>query len=281
MITYRTIGKELEKELKEEFESVQKEQKKKRDKIRKKYKGKVLLPFTETSWTWSSKKLNNWFLKTSVQGKVDKPIAISHAHVISITSSGSNKYLIPRGYKPRPDGKVGGYVVSIRANVVNEIKKTLSLEESHNEIVSKIFNYTEKSVYLPCDWNIDDEEQQEKIEEKPEGYIPTAEEIWAEYEASRKKPEEKKVKRHEDLPQLILKTSLGFFLGCIREQKEVILEVFLREEDFDESSKEKIKSVINPAYELYNTNDKKRIEEIEKQIKETLQKDERVYLLYP
>ena len=274
MITYRTIGKELEKELGEELSSVQKEQKRKRDKIRKGYKGRSKLPYTETTWKWESTKLNKWFLKTSVEGKVDKPKVTSHSHVTIITSSGSNKYLIPRGYKPRPDGKVGGYVVSIKAPVVNEIKKSLELEEDHHEIVSKIFNYTEKAVYLPCDWNVDDEEPKEK----PEDYVPTVDEMWAEY-LGQGKPE--KVKKHEDLPQLILKTSLGFFLGCIREQKEIILEVFMREDEFDGESRDRIEKVINPAYEFYNTDDKERMKEIQKQIEETLVGDEEVYLLFP
>lgn len=277
MITYRTIGKELEKELGEELSSVQKEQKRKRDKIRKGYKGRSKLPYTETTWKWESTKLNKWFLKTSVEGKVDKPKVTSHSHVTIITSSGSNKYLIPRGYKPRPDGKVGGYVVSIKAPVVNEIKKSLELEEDHHEIVSKIFNYTEKAVYLPCDWNVDDEEPKEK----PEDYVPTIDEMWAEY-LGKAKPEEKpKVKKHEDLPQLILKTSLGFFLGCIREQKEIILEVFMKEDEFDGESRDRIEKVINPAYEFYNTDDKERMKEIQKQIEETLVGDEEVYLLFP
>lgn len=274
MITSRTIGKELEKELGDELKSVQKEQKHKRDKIRKKTKGRYTLPLTTVSWKWQSKRLNKWFLKTSVEGKIDKPKVTSHAHTTVITSSGSNKYIIPRGYKPRPDGKIGGYVVSIKANVVGEIKRALGFEEEYDEIVSKIFSYTEKAVYLPCEWNTDDEEQQEK----PEGYIPTADEIWAEYLGQHKV---EKVKRHEDLPQLILKTSLGFFLGCIREQKEVILEVFMKEEEFDEGSKERIRTVVNPAYELYNTRDIERAKEIEKEIKETLDGEVQVYLLYP
>lgn len=277
MITYRTIGKELEKELGEELSSVQKEQKRKRDKIRKGYKGRSKLPYTETTWKWESTKLNKWFLKTSVEGKVDKPKVTSHSHVTIITSSGSNKYLIPRGYKPRPDGKVGGYVVSIKAPVVNEIKKSLGLEEDHHEIVSRIFNYTEKAVYLPCDWNVDDEEPKEK----PEDYVPTIDEMWAEYLGQAKLEEKPKVKKHEDLPQLILKTSLGFFLGCIREQKEIILEVFMREDEFDGESKDRIEKVINPAYEFYNTDDKERMKEIQKQIEETLVGDEEVYLLFP
>lgn len=277
MITYRTIGKELEKELGEELSSVQKEQKRKRDKIRKGYKGRSKLPYTETTWKWESTKLNKWFLKTSVEGKVDKPKVISHSHVTIITSSGSNKYLIPRGYKPRPDGKVGGYVVSIKAPVVNEIKKSLGLEEDHHEIVSKIFNYTEKAVYLPCDWNVDDEEPKEK----PEDYVPTIDEMWAEYLGQAKPEEKPKVKKHEDLPQLILKTSLGFFLGCIREQKEIILEVFMKEDEFDGESRNRIEKVINPAYEFYNTDDKERMKEIQKQIEETLVGDEEVYLLFP
>ena len=277
MITYRTIGKELEKELGEELSSVQKEQKRKRDKIRKGYKGRSKLPYTETTWKWESTKLNKWFLKTSVEGKVDKPKVTSHSHVTIITSSGSNKYLIPRGYKPRPDGKVGGYVVSIKAPVVNEIKKSLGLEEDHHEIVSRIFNYTEKAVYLPCDWNVDDEEPKEK----PEDYVPTIDEMWAEYLGQAKLEEKPKVKKHEDLPQLILKTSLGFFLGCIREQKEIILEVFMREDEFDGESKDRIEKVINPAYEFYNTDDKERMKEIQKQIEETLVGAEEVYLLFP
>ena len=278
MITYRTIGKELEKELGEELSSVQKEQKRKRDKIRKGYKGRSKLPYTETTWKWESTKLNKWFLKTSVEGKVDKPKVTSHSHVTIITSSGSNKYLIPRGYKPRPDGKVGGYVVSIKAPVVNEIKKSLGLEEDHHEIVSKIFNYTEKAVYLPCDWDMDDDEEPK---ERPEDYVPTIDEMWAEYLGQTKPEEKPKVKKHEDLPQLILKTSLGFFLGCIREQKEIILEVFMREDEFDGESKDRIEKVINPAYEFYNTDDKERMKEIQKQIEETLVGDEEVYLLFP
>lgn len=280
MITSRTIGKELEKELAQELIAVQKEQKKKRDKIRKSYKGRSTLPYIDTSWIWTSGKLDKWYLKTSVEGRVDKPKVTSHAHLTVITSSGSNKYIIPRGYKKRPDGKVGGYAISLRAGVVGEIKKALGLEEDHHEVVSRIFSPTEKAIYLPCNWNVDEEEKGTE-KEKPEGYIPTADEIWAEYLGQTKVEEKPKTKRHKDLPQLILKTSLGFFLGCIREQKEVILEVFMREDEFDGESQEKIEKVINPAYELYNTQDVERVKEIQKQIEETLSGEEEVYLLYP
>lgn len=308
MITEKLTGNDLYKDLNIDLDFVKKVIKKEREKLRKPYlskrkniPGRIIEDWIYSSVTITSPKtFNKWFIKTGMKGQPEKPLNDTHIHCKGITSSGSSFYVIFRGLKYRDDGRVGHYITTVNSHVLKRIRERctdLDSSMSADEVISRIFDRSEVSVYFPYNWIKEKEDEAKKeeivVEELPEDYIPSAEEVWAMYEkeqqASTTKPEIPihEYTEQELLSQMILKTAMGYFTGFLRGNKEVQLKSFFTYDTATESQKELIREMLVPAYTYYNRNKfseefyKQQMDVWKKTIENLQEDDVMIYQLYP
>src|SRR5574344_2080470 len=148
MVTDKIKGEELYRDLKKGIAKIRELAKKKRDEIRKPFIGKrgkpnkVITSWMESEFYFNSPNHNRWFIVTKMKGDPSKPNVINHMHCTYIDSKGSNNYVIYRGFRTRPNGEVGGYIVTVSPHIVKKIKeKCIDLSNYSSDIVlSKIFD---------------------------------------------------------------------------------------------------------------------------------------------
>ena len=256
MITDKILGKELFLRVYQDYEkSVKKEIKLTRESLKAPYKRQgYIRDWLEKTWSFTSKREQlKWYLSTKLRGSWDKPKGSTFGFFETMIGSRGKKYYnILRGLKSwrERDAAVEGYIVTLDGKLLKQIYDSHQdqlKDSTPQEILPKFFEPKEIGVLIEVEWTLD---QEEKPQEFPENYIPSADEIWAEYLGQQEKKKEPE-KKHPG-KKIIFLCSTGLFLGYRIDSYQVILKHHLSEENLDPNAQNEYSKILYPIYVSQN-----------------------------
>lgn len=204
-----------------------------------------------------SKRGNKWWYSNGMGGDIKKPKSWNHMHILA--RGEKNRWIILRGIRTaREKGSGHGYLVIVRPHVIQRIKERAGMmEASNNQILHSIFQYREVGIYYEYQWKTSDPSPAFPIT------LPESEALWW-----NKKNEIATI-------QVIMRTSLGLFLGLVSKDRGVI-ELVTYITDLTEEQEELVRNFITPVWQYYN-GDTSVMQSLQEYMKG--KEDRKVYLL--
>ena len=243
--TYRDWKEEIEKIILE-----------RRKKEKKKLSGRLIKDWIILEGYYTTKRGNRWWYSNGLSGDKNKPKSWNYMH---ISAKGSkNRWLILRGIRTARENKSGhGYLVVVTPHVVQRIKERAGLIGSTEEVLKSIFQYREIGLYYEHRWKTTESKA------LPITLPDDTENLWW------------NSKKETPTTQIILKTSLGIFLGTVSQDRGVIeLKTYVL--DLTEEQKDLVDNFLVPSWKYYN-GDKSDLSKLQSYMEG--KEDRKVYLL--